>query len=91
MKITRALPIGIAPVIFMGYGWYLGQLHMSGYDEAGIFLFMTGLVGLGTALVFFLFTRKRSWHDKWYVNALTGLAGCGIVFIMILVYARIHG
>jgi hypothetical protein len=91
MKIIRALPLGMAPLILMGYGWYLGQLHQSGPDIAGILLFMTGIVGLVLAFIFFLFTRKFSWHGKWYANILTGLAGCGIVFALILVYARLHG
>jgi hypothetical protein len=91
MKILRVLPIGIAPAALMGYGWYLGQLHQSGYDIAGIFLFMTGLIGLVLAMLFFLFTRKHTWHNKWFVNLLTGLAGCGIVFALILIYVRLHG
>jgi FtsH-binding integral membrane protein len=91
MKFLKALPLGIAPLVLMSYGWYLGQLHQSGYDVAGIFLFMTGLVGLVLALLFYLLTRKYSWHGKWYVNALTGLMGCGIIFALIFVYARLHG
>lgn len=91
MKIIKILPIGIAPVILMSYGWTLGQLHQSGYDMAGIFLFMTGLVGLVLALILFLLTLKYAWHGKWFANVLTGLAGCGIVFALILVYARLHG
>jgi hypothetical protein len=91
MKIIKVLPIGIAPLILMGYGWYLGQLHQSGYDIAGIFLFMTGLTGLVLAFILYLFTRKYTWHNKWLANLLTGLAGCGIVFTLILVYARLHG
>ena len=91
MKLIKILPIGIVPLILMSYGWYLGQLHQSGYDVAGILLFMTGLVGLVLALFIFLFTRKYSWHGKWFVNFLTGLAGCGIVFALIVVYARLHG
>lgn len=78
-------------MILMSYGWYLGQLHQSGYDVAGILLFMTGAVGLVLALILFLLTRKFSWHGKWVANALIGLAGCGIVFTLILVYARLHG
>ena len=91
MKIIKALPLGVAPVILMGYGWYLGQLHQSGYDIAGIFLFMTGAVGLLLALIFFLLTRKQAWHEKWYLNALVGTAGCGIVFAVLLLIARLHG
>lgn len=91
MKILKALPIGIAPAILMSYGWYLGQLHKSGYDVAGIFLFITGLVGLVLALLFFLVTRKSPLHEKWYLNALIGLAGCGIVFTLIFIYVRLHG
>lgn len=75
----------------MSYGWYLGQLHQSGYDIAGILLFMTGLVGLVLAFIFFMLTRKYSWHEKWVANALIGLAGCVILFAFILVYARWHG
>ncbi len=91
MKTLKALPIGIVPLILMGYGWYLGQLHQSGPDLAGILLFITGAAGLALAMIFFLLTRKYSWHTKWYLNALIGLAGCGVVFAMILAYARLHG
>jgi multisubunit Na+/H+ antiporter MnhB subunit len=91
MKILKALPLGIAPVLLMGYGWYLGQLHQSGPDIAGILLFITGAAGLALAMLFFLLTRKYTWHEKWYLNALTGLAGCGIVFALLLVYAKWHG
>lgn len=91
MKALKAFPIGIAPLILMGYGWTLGQLHQSGPDIAGILLFITGAAGLALAMLFFLLTRKYSWHAKWYLNALIGLAGCGIVFALILAYARWHG
>jgi FtsH-binding integral membrane protein len=91
MKILNALPIGIAPVILMSYGWYLGQLHQSGPDIAGILLFITGAAGLGLAIITFRLTRKFSWHGKWYANAVVGLAGCGIVFALTLVFARLHG
>jgi hypothetical protein len=91
MKILRALPIGIAPVILMGYGWYLGQLHQSGPDIVGILLFFTGAVGLALGIFFAWLIRKFPWHEKWYVYSLSGLAGCGIVFAMILAYVRWHG
>jgi hypothetical protein len=91
MKILRVLPIGFAPLILMSYGWYLGQLHQSGYDVAGILLFITGLVGSILAITIYFLTSKVSWHDKWVANALLGLAGCGIVFAIIFVYARLHG
>ena len=91
MKIIKILPIGIAPIILMGYGWYLGQLHKSGYDIAGILLFMTGLVGLVAAFFFFLFTRKYVWYNKWFANLSTELAGCGIVFATVFIFARLHG
>ncbi|MBE3119849.1 MAG: hypothetical protein IMZ50_13980, partial [Candidatus Atribacteria bacterium] len=65
MKIKKALPIGFAPLILMSYGWYLGQLHQSDPDIAGILLFITGAVGLVLAFMLFLLTRKFSWHEKW--------------------------
>lgn len=91
MKIKKALPIGFAPLILMSYGWYLGQLHQSGPDIAGILLFITGAVGLALAFILFLLTRRFPWHEKWVANTLIGLAGCGIVFALIVVYARWHG
>jgi len=91
MKIIKALPIAIVPVILMAYGWYLGQLHQSGYDIAGIFLFINGVAGLVLATLFYLLTRKYPWHEKWYLTVLTGMAGCAIVFTLILVIARLHG
>ena len=90
MKIIKALPIAIVPVILMAYGWYLGQLHQSGYDIAGIFLFINGVAGLVLATLFYLLTRKYPWHEKWYLTVLTGMAGCAIVFTLILVIARLH-
>ena len=91
MKILKILPIGIVPLILMVYGWMLGQRHQSGYDVAGILLFMTGLIGLVLSLLFYFFTRKRTWHAKWYLNALVGLVGCGVVFLLVFVYAQLHG
>lgn len=91
MKIIKALPLAIVPVILMAYGWYLGQLHQSGYDIAGIFLFINGVAGLVLATLFYLLTRKYPWHEKWYLTVLTGMAGCAIVFTLILVIARMHG
>jgi hypothetical protein len=91
MKIIKALPLAIVPVILMACGWYMGQLHQSGYDIAGIFLFINGVAGLVLATLFYLLTRKYPWHEKWYLTVLTGMAGCAIVFILILVIARLHG
>lgn len=90
-KIFAFLQIGIAPLILMAYGWYLGQLHQSGYDIAGILLFFTGAVGLVLALIIHWFTRKLSWHNKWFANVLIGVLSCGLVFGVVLVYARLHG
>jgi hypothetical protein len=91
MKIKSMVPVGIVPFIFMIYGWYLGQLHQSGYDIAGIFLFITGGIGLILALIIYRFTKKYFWHNQWFANVLIGLAGCGMVFALIYVYARWHG
>ncbi len=77
--------------MLMGYGWILGQLHQSGYDIAGILLFVTGLIGLVLAIILYFSARKYKWHGKWYTNALLGLASCGIVFALVYLYARLHG
>jgi hypothetical protein len=91
MRIRNILLTGLAPLILMAYGWYLGQLHQSGYDIAGILLFVTGLVGLGLGFILRRFARKAPWHERWYASLLTGMTGCGMVFALILLYARLHG
>jgi hypothetical protein len=91
MKIKDLIQISIAPLVLMVYGWYLGQLHQSGYDIAGILLFITGAVGLALAIGIRLLARKYPWHDHWFVNILVGLVGCGLVLMLIVVFARLHG
>src|SRR5258706_11446916 len=91
MKIKDILLTSIASLILMMYGWYLGQLHQSGYDVAGIFLFFTGLTGLVLAYIIRKFTRNYAWHNTWYANLLTGVISCGIVFVLVLLFARLHG
>jgi len=91
MKIKDVLLTSIASLILMAYGWYLGQLHQSGYDVAGIFLFFTGITGLVLAFIIRNFTKKQSWYNTWYVNILTGVISCGIVFIVVFLFARLHG
>jgi drug/metabolite transporter (DMT)-like permease len=91
MKIIKLLLIGIAPLILMRYGWVLGQRHQSGYDVAGIFLFLAGVVGLILAFIIHGFTKKFSWHNRWFANIMTGVLGCGFVFALIFIYARWHG
>ncbi len=90
-KLINLLLVGLASLILMAYGWYLGQLHQSGYDVAGIFLFFTGLIGLGLAFLIRYLTRKYSWHDTWYANLLTGIISCAIMFAVVLVLVRLHG
>ena len=91
MKIKDIFLTSIPSVILMAYGWYLGQLHMSGYDVAGIFLFFTGVIGLVLAFTILYFTRKYPWYNRWYVNLLTGVLSCGIIFGVVLIVARLHG
>ena len=90
-KLIDLFLVGLTSLILMAYGWYLGQLHQSGYDVAGIFLFITGLIGLLLAFLIRYFTRKYSWYNTWYSNILTGMLGCGIIFTIILLLARLHG
>jgi multisubunit Na+/H+ antiporter MnhB subunit len=91
MKIKSVLQTSIASLILMGYGWYLGQLHQSGPDIAGILLFITGAVGLALAFILRSFTNKYAWHNSWFANIMTGIVGCGIAFALIALYARLHG
>lgn len=87
----KILQTSLASLVLMAYGWYLGQLHQSGYDVAGIFLFITGAIGLVLALIVRYFTRKYPWHNMWIANILTGILSCGVIFGFILIYARLHG
>jgi hypothetical protein len=81
----------LAPLALMGYGWYLGHLHQSGYDISGILLFVTGVLGLVLAILLYWFIKRFSWHNLWFVNILTGIVSCGIGFALVLLYARLHG
>ncbi len=83
--------VGLTSLALMAYGWYLGQLHQSGYDVAGIFLFITGLTGLMLAFLVRFLTRNYSWYNTWYANLLTGILSCAIIFAVILLLARLHG
>lgn len=90
-KFINVVFVSLASLVLMIYGWYLGQLHQSGYDVAGIFLFITGVIGLLLALLIRFLTRKYSWHNAWFANLLIGAISCGIVFAIILLLARLHG
>jgi len=91
MKIKDIILNSIASLLLMAYGWYLGRLHQSGYDLAGIFLFFTGVAGLILTSIIRRFTGKFPWHNTWYANILTGVVSCGIVFASVLIFARLHG
>ena len=90
-KLFDLFLVCLASLIMMAYGWYLGQLHQSGYDVAGIFLFFTGLIGLGLAFLLRYLTRKYTWHNTWYSNLLTGVFSCAVIFVLIWILARLHG
>ena len=90
-KLKDLLLVSPASLILMAYGWYLGQLHQSGYDVAGIFLFISGLTGLVLAIGIYHLTRNYSWHNSWYANMLTGVVSCAIIFALIVLFARLHG
>ena len=91
MKLKEIFQIGIASLILMSYGWYQGQLHQSGPDIAGIALFVTGAAGLVLSLFIHWLTKRFAWHNQWWMNILTGVISCAIVFILIWVFARLHG
>lgn len=90
-KLIDFFLVSLASLILMAYGWSLGQLHQSGYDVAGIFLFITGMIGLMLAFLVRYFTRKFSWYNTWYANLLTGMLCCVIIFVLVLLLARLHG
>ena len=86
-RITDILLLSIAPLILMAYGWYLGQLHQSMVDLAGIIMFFTGAIGLIIGIVAYFVLKPK----KWYWDVLLGIGGVVIVFIGIVIYARING
>ena len=85
------LQLAFFPVLLMGYGFYLGQLHQSMQDLAGILMFITGIVSLVFSFILRWLSHWTKWFDKWYSNILIGAISCGIVFGMIVIYARLHG
>ncbi len=90
-KLIDLLLVGLTSLVLMAYGWYLGQLHQSGYDVAGIFLFLNGLIGLLLAFLVRYLTRKYSWYNTWYSNLPTGMISCAAIFAAIQLLARLHG
>lgn len=91
MNLKNVFLLVLAPLLLMGYGWTLGQLHQSGYDVAGILLFVNGVIGIGVAFLLHRVTRKFSWHGRWYASLLTGVISCLVVFGLVLLYSRLHG
>ena len=91
MKSKSAFLIGFFPLLLMAYGWYLGQLHQSMQDLAGILLFITGSAGLVLAVGVRYALRRQAWLQTWWGNLLLGVAGCIAVFAVLFVYARQHG
>lgn len=91
MKILDYFEISAVPIALMLYGFYLGQLHQSMLDLAGILMFITGIVGLTIAFIIHFFTRKQKWANNWYSNLFKGFLGCIIVFIGLVIYARVNG
>lgn len=91
MNIKKLFLLGFFPILLMAYGWYLGQLHQSMVDLAGILLFLTGAAGWLFSLLLRFSTRRLKWFDRWWVNVLTGLTGCTLAFVIIVIYARLHG
>ncbi len=89
-KVLNVILVCLAPLVMMAYGWYLGQLHQSGYDLAGILLFLTGLAALILALPVYHFTRRFGWHDRWYASLLTGVTACLFTFTATVLIARLH-
>ncbi len=90
MKVLRWVLLALAPAVLMGWGWYLGQLHQSGYDVAGIFLFLAGAAGLVLALMTRLALKRYDWMGKWWVHLVTGILSCGVVFGVVLLAANLH-
>lgn len=91
MKLTEAIQLSIIPLVFMGYGWYLGQLHQSGPDIAGILMFIVGTLAIALSFITRLFLKKYKWYNKWFARVLLGAASCGVLFGLLVLYARIHG
>jgi undecaprenyl pyrophosphate phosphatase UppP len=90
-RITDISFLAIIPIVVMAYGWYLGQLHQSMQDLAGILMFVTGAIGFIFAIGIYFLTRRMSWTDDWYVKMLMGATGVVIVFAGMVIYARIRG
>jgi hypothetical protein len=90
-RALKFIQLALFPVSLMVYGFYLGQLHQSMQDLAGILMFIVGVLALAVSLVIHWISHKASWYDKWYANMITGALSCAIVFAMIAIYARMHG
>ena len=91
MKALDYVEISAASIALMIYGSYLVLLGESMQDLAGIIMLMTGVIGLIISFIIHFFTKKYSWAKTWYSNILKGILGVLIVFIGLIIYARISG
>ena len=91
MKTKHFFWSGIFPVVLMAYGWYLGQLHQSMQDLAGILLFITGAAGFVVAIAVHFALKRFSWRSTWWGGVLIGAGGSAFVFLLVFIYARLHG
>ncbi len=81
------LLVAIAPVILMVYGFYLGSLGQSMVDLAGIIMLVIGVIALVFSVIAYFLIRPK----KWYYDVLLGISGVVLVFIGVVIYARING
>lgn len=91
MKIKNLLLLAIFPAALMAYGWYLGQLHQSMQDLAGILLFITGSIALALALVAYRILGRFAWRETWWGSLAISFGSCVLVFFGTWLYAVLHG
>lgn len=84
-KITDLLLVAIAPVIVIIYGLYLFSIGESMIDLAGFIMMFTGVLALVLSVIAYFLIKPK----KWYYEVLLGISSIVLVFIGVIIYARI--
>ena len=85
MNIKNLFLLGIVPLLLMAFG----LLNRSMFGLPGNMLVLTGAGGWLVSILLRFSIRRAKWFDAWWTNVLTGLAGCALVLVIILIYFSI--
>jgi len=87
MNVKNFFLLGIVPILVTAFSW----LSRSMLGLPGYLIVITGLGGWLISILLRFSIRRLKLYDTWWANLFTGLAGCALVFVIILIYASLNG